>query len=104
MPCFLAAEQAPELDMGHLDAVFSEPETETVTTVASGHALIHVVGTGTFKAATRRHLFNDIERTHHWLATMLGDPEGAKTFRGRARVAYDLIMEVVRTDGKVLDL
>jgi tetratricopeptide (TPR) repeat protein len=84
----VTVEQAPDLDQGHLDTFFSEPETETVTTDATGHAQIHVVGVGSFKAATRRHLFNSIERTYHWLAVMQGDPEGAKTFRGQTVELY----------------
>ncbi|MEI9998971.1 MAG: hypothetical protein WDO13_07270 [Verrucomicrobiota bacterium] len=95
----LAAEGEAPLDQGHLDTFFSEPEPDTVTVDAGGHAVIHVVGGGTFKAAARRHLFTDIERTEDWLSRMLGAPDEAKSFGGQILGLYSGVpyFELVRS-------
>ncbi|HEY0256813.1 MAG TPA: hypothetical protein VGC39_05160, partial [Candidatus Methylacidiphilales bacterium] len=57
MDDILRVEGATPLDLEKLASIYSEDETDTVSRDASGKTILRVIGLGTFKAASRRHLF-----------------------------------------------
>jgi hypothetical protein len=57
MDVVMRAEGDSSFDLDHLAAIYSEPETDTISRDALGKAVVRVVGLGTFKASSRRHVF-----------------------------------------------
>jgi hypothetical protein len=53
----LKIEGSTPFDLNNLATVYSEAETDTVSTDAAGKTVVHVIGAGGFKAASRRHVF-----------------------------------------------
>ncbi len=72
----------------NIAATFSERENGTITKDDKGKILVQVIGRGTFKAATRRHLFNVMLQTYYWMNQLLGLPEDAEVFRAKMDSLY----------------
>jgi len=53
----MRAEGDTSFDLSQVAAVYAEPDNGTITRDDSGKTVVHVVGLGAFKAASRRHLF-----------------------------------------------
>jgi len=72
----------------NVSASFSEGEGETVSKDANGKVVVQVIGRGTFKAATRRHLFVALRSTYSWMDHDLGLPEDAVAFRAKMDATF----------------
>jgi hypothetical protein len=56
----MRAEGDTSFNLDHLAAIYSEPEQDTISRDASGKTVVHVIGLGTFKASSRRHVFDGL--------------------------------------------
>lgn len=56
----LQEEKAAPFDLNHLDTVFAENATDTVSRGDDGKAVVHVIGPGGFKRISREHLFSGL--------------------------------------------
>jgi tetratricopeptide (TPR) repeat protein len=84
----LKIEGSDPIDQNNLAATFAEGESSTVSRDASGNIEIQVIGAGSFKAATRRHLFATIYPTYKWMGEGLGDKDQAASFLDQMNILF----------------
>jgi hypothetical protein len=84
----LKIEGEPAADTKHLGATFAGPEERTVSSTDQGAPVVHVIGAGLFKAATRRHLFDYIKPVEKGFSEGLGSDEQAETFKSEMRIVF----------------
>lgn len=72
----------------NVTTAFAEGESGTISKDANGKVLVRVIGRGTFKAATRRHLVVAIRSAYDWMKRDLGLPEDAEAFRAQMDATF----------------
>jgi|GEM_PF-2628327 len=84
----LKIEKSETVNENDLAATFAEGENSTVSFDANHHPVVHVIGAGSFKGTTRRHLFNDIKFAYDGISRGLGLQGDAEAFRAQMDVQF----------------
>jgi hypothetical protein len=71
-----------------MNATFAEPERDTIFQDENGKTHVEAVGAGTFKAATRRHLFLALDKTENFLRYGFGDEAEADEYAAHMVKAF----------------
>jgi len=77
------AENAPPVDGKNLAGTLAERENPGVNADSAGKPVWHAIGLGTFKDATRRHLFVAAHAGYDFYERMIGSHDDAESFRAR---------------------
>jgi hypothetical protein len=76
-------EGAPAVDGHNLAATLAERENTSVEAGPAGKPVWHAIGLGTFKDASRRHLFVAAHAGYDFYQQAIGSHDAAESFRGR---------------------
>jgi tetratricopeptide (TPR) repeat protein len=82
------AEGQPLSGDGALETALTAAEDETVVVDPDHNVTIHVIGSGTFLAASRRHILNAVLKSDHWMRHLLGVPDEARQFEAQATTSF----------------